>query len=241
MTTGQNARVGEQPADAPRRTRRPLVLRVALFAGASMVLLGVVAGCVQAPVANPGPLMLTDADVTSQAYTPDVVPVVVPSFGSAPDVSTPSGDEAMPPTTSADQGVVPPIGLPAATKAGGTDAPGQAATRAATAQPQATQAATTAAPTSAQATAAQTTTAATQAFVGPGAVELRCTEASHDRTKAVLKWVNPGFTASVTVNGKTTYLTNTKATSLTVYEEETTSGHGICTSRVGDSPAANSY
>lgn len=237
MTTGQNARVGEQPADAPRRTRRPLVLRVALFAGVSMVLLGVIAGCVQAPVANPGPLVLTDADVTSQAYTPDVVPVVVPSFGSAPDVSTPSGDEAMPPTTSADQGVVPTIGLPAATKAGGTAAPGQAATRAATAQPQAPQAATTAAP----ATAAKTTTAATQALVGPGAVELRCTEASHGRTKAVLSWDNPGFTASLTVNGKTTSLTNTKATSLTAYADEKKSGHGICTGRVGDSPAANSY
>jgi hypothetical protein len=227
---------------------RPLVLRVALLASASVLSLGVVAGCVQSPVANPAPLALTDAESTSQAYTPDNVPVVVPSLGSAPDVLTPSGDETTPMTAPMDPGGVPAMQAPAATKAAGTAAPTQAATQAA-AQPQATEAATTqaptvaptVAPTTAQATAAKTTTAGTQALVGPGAVELRCTAASQGRTKAVLKWANPGFNASVTVNGQTTVLTNTKATSLTAYAPETKSGHGICTGSVGDSPAANSY
>jgi hypothetical protein len=136
--------------------------------------------------------------------------------------------------------------VPAATKAGGTAAPGQPATQTAKAQAPATQAATaaapaTSAPTTAQATAPATTTAPVQTLVGPGLVELRCTHASDGRTKAVLKWDNPGFNASVTVNGKTTYATSTKATSLTAYATETTSGHGICTGRVGDSSAANSY
>jgi hypothetical protein len=70
---------------------------------------------------------------------------------------------------------------------------------------------------------------------------MKCTHASDGKSKAVLKWSNSGFSASVTVNGKTTYSTSTKATSLTAYASETTSGHGICTGRVGDTPAANSY
>jgi hypothetical protein len=233
-----------QPIDAHRRTRRPLVLRVALLASASMVLLGVVAGCVQAPVANPGPLALRDADSTSQAYLPDSVPVGVPALGSAPDVSTPSGAEDAPgATTPADPGAAPTTAGPATTKAAGT-APGQASTKAATTQPQAPQAATTAAPVTAapttEATVAKTPTAVVS-IAGPGAVSLICTAASQGRTKAVLKWANSGFNASVTVNGRTTYLTNTKETSLTAYSLETTSGHGICTGRVGDNPAANSY
>jgi hypothetical protein len=185
--------------------------------------------------------VLTDAELTSQAYIPDTVPVVVPQWGSNPDVSTPSGDDTA--AASPDPGGVPAPQIPAATKAAGTAAPGQVGTGAAqTPTPATTTAAqATAAPTTSQATAATTTTPAPKALVGPGAVELRCTAASQGRTKAVLKWGNAGFNASVTVNGRTTYSTNTKATSLTAYAEETTSGHGICTGRVGDSPAANLY
>ena len=211
-----------------------------------MVLLGVVAGCVQAPVANPGPLLLTGADSTSQAYTPDTVPVVVPALGGAPDVSTPSGDGATADAAVA-AGEVPQMQAPLPTKAGVTAGPTSAATQAPAAQAQPTQGATTAAPavvapTTAQATVAKTTTAAvTQALVGPGTLELKCTHTSDGRSKAVLKWDNSGFTGSITVNGKTTYITSTKLTSMTAYGTELTSNHGICTARIGDSTIANSY
>ena len=242
MRTGQNARVGGQPVAVPRRSRRELVRRVALFAGASAVLLGVVAGCVQSPVANPAPLLLTGGLPTSQAYTPDTVPVVVPPLGSAPDVSTPSGDDPTTDATSADPGAAPAMKVPAATKAAGTAAPERAATKTAEAQAPATQATTAApvSPTTATATAGTTSVAAQQP-IGPGQVELKCTHASDGRSKAVLRWTNSGFQASVTVNGRTTYATSTKVTSLTAYASETTSGHGLCTGRVGDSSAANSY
>ncbi len=211
-----------------------------------MVLLGVVAGCVQSPVANPAPYALTDGS-TSQAYTPDTVPMGVPALGSAPDVSTPSGDDSTAVAMSDDPQAVPTMEVPAAAKAAGTAAPGQAATQAAAAQPQATQPATTAAPVTADPattalTATKTTTAAlAPALAGPGQLELKCTHVTEGRTKAVLKWTNPGFNASVTVNGKTTYLSNTSSTSLTAFATETTANHGICTGRVGDSTAANSY
>lgn len=243
MRTGQNAQAGGRLVDV-LPSRRRLLLRVALLASASMALLGVVAGCVQAPVAKPAPLLLTGQS-TSQAYTPDTVPVAVPPLGSAPDVSTPSGDDTTPAATSADPGAVPTTQVPPPTKAAGTAPPEPAARQTAQAQAPAAAPATTAAPATSAPTTAQaapkTTTAATQALVGPGAVQLTCTAASKGRTKAVLTWDNPGFTASVTVNGKTTYLTNTKGTSLTAYAAETGSGHGICTGSVGDSPAANSY
>ena len=81
---------------------------------------------------------------------------------------------------------------------------------------------------------------ANSASVGPGRVVLTCTS-STGKTKAVLKWDNPGFTASVVVNGKTFTLAGTKGTSLTAFANEVTDGHGICTGRVGDIPAASSY
>lgn len=237
--TDQGVRVGSHTA--PLRSRRSLKLRVALLAGANVVLLGIVAGCVQAPVANPAPLLLTDAVATSQAYTPDTVPVAVPPLSSNPDVSTPSGDDTTSAVTSADPGAVPTLQVPAATKAVGTTAPGRAATQTAQAQVPATQVPITQAATTAQTTAGRTTTAPVQAPAGPGRVELRCTHASDGRSKALLKWDNPGFTASVTVNGRTTYATSTSAISLTAYAPEAISDHGICTGRVGDSTAANSY
>jgi hypothetical protein len=192
-------------------------------------------------------MVLTDADATGGAYTPDVVPLVVPSLGGAPDMSS-TGDE--PTADPTDLGVEPTMSPPTTSKVG-TGAPAAQATQAATqaappAQPQATQAVTTTAPTTAAPTVAptsatKTTTSGTQAMAGPGHVELTCTASSTGKTKAILRWDNPGYNASLIVNGKTFTLANTKGTSLTAYSTETTQHHGICTGRVGDVPAANSY
>ncbi len=71
-------------------------------------------------------------------------------------------------------------------------------------------------------------------------MSITCTRSS-GRTKAVLRWQNQGFIATVVVNGKTFTQTYTKTTSYTVTTSETVAGHGTCIGTVEGKTATDSY
>lgn len=243
MATGWVPGVG-RGVDAVVRAARVLGARGAIAAAATLMLIGVLASCVQAPASQNAIGVPQSVAPKGSGYKPDVVPTDLP------DEPVASED---PQTVTAEEPLELPVTAPAATPASGptsaktTAAPAAASKTAAgttnqvaeTTQAPAPAATTTAAKpaTTTAPVAPQTTTAA---LVGPGLVTMSCSRSS-GRTKAVLKWQNAGFTATIVVNGKSYTQTSTKATSYTVSASELISGHGTCAGTVEGKTATDSY
>lgn len=181
------------------------------------------AGCVAPAVTN--------ADATPAiAYTPDSGVTVAPFPGPEAPVDESSAPAPTDPTVS-----------PATTTA---EDPATTTTRAATSAPRTTTKATTAKATTKAATttapppAPATTTAKPS---GPGTVTLQCFAGGGGVSRVILKWTNPGFNSSVTVNGHTYPLLNTASTGLGSSAPETTPGHGSCSGTVGGVSKSGSY
>lgn len=196
------------------------MIRQSILVGLCLVL----TGCV-APAA-------TNADATpAAAYTPDTAVTVAPFPGPEAPVEQPSAPITTDPAT-------------AATTTPAED-PGNTATRAATTAPKTTtKAATTtrtATTTKAATTAAPPPPATTAKPSGPGTVTIQCFAGGGGVSRVILKWTNPGFNASVTVNGHTYPLINTASTGLGSSAPETTPGHGSCSGTVGGVSRSGSY
>jgi len=207
--------------------------RPRILIGLTLVLVSL-GGCV-APATT-----ITAVTPAAADYTPDGT-TVAPFPGPAAPVDTPTAAVATDPAAPA----------PASTEAPGagptTQSVATAAPRTTAAKAPTTTRPTTVAPPPPPATTTRPSTVAppppatTAKPASPGTVSLQCFAAGSGVTRVILTWTNPGFGASVTVNGHTYPLLNTASTGLGSSAPESPTGHGSCSGTVGGITKTGSY
>ena len=76
---------------------------------------------------------------------------------------------------------------------------------------------------------------------GPGTLAFKCFPQGEGLTRVSMTWTNPGFAATVTVNGVSYSAGPSWSTGLGFSAKETTPGHGTCSGRVGGESRSGSY